>query len=318
MTLKKAIHLKMAGCFQLDMPAPFDFALTVAKPAGWHWSAPREVFDNGVLWSGIYLDDKPVGLKMTAEDRTVSAAVYARSGLNPPELARAKDEIDYALGRDVDLRGFYRFAARDELLSRVVKDLHGMRTGWLNDIFGRVILAICLQMAPLARSQKMMDNILEHYGTGLFFDGREVVLWPRAGDIGALDPEQLKKTANLGYRAGRLVQAARYVMDHPMTRRQLADLPEGQALKAAMAIPGIGEYSAGIILGRGSVTLDVWSVVIMSELVLKRTPQNPRGEVNALTAELNRRWGQWAWLAFAYIVNDLETLAKAYPLSRIH
>ena len=47
--------------FTLEIPDPFDFTLTVAKPAGWHWSTLRETFEGGTLWSGMYLGTSPSG-----------------------------------------------------------------------------------------------------------------------------------------------------------------------------------------------------------------------------------------------------------------
>lgn len=47
--------------FEIVMSEPFDFSLPVAKPAGWHWSTRREVFETGTLWSGTYVDGKPIG-----------------------------------------------------------------------------------------------------------------------------------------------------------------------------------------------------------------------------------------------------------------
>jgi hypothetical protein len=85
-----------------------------------------------------------------------------------------------------------------------------------------------------------------------------------------------------------------------------------------MTIPGIGEYSAGIILGRRDVPVDSWSVVILSELILGSSPKNGRGDIPALNELIKKRWGRWGWLAFAYIVNDLPYLASKYRLSRIY
>ncbi len=84
-----------------------------------------------------------------------------------------------------------------------------------------------------------------------------------------------------------------------------------------MEIPGIGRYSAGIILGQTSLPIDVWSVVIMSELFLGHTPEHPRTEIDQVASELTARWGEWRWFAFVYVLNDLENLAKEYGLSRI-
>ena len=312
------MRLTETSQFRLIIPEPFDFQLTVAKPAGWHWSTIKEVFKNGTLWSGVYLKDNPIGLKMSGTKRTVTVTIYSKSALMPREVNALKAVVRSGLGADEDLAGFYQFAKSDPVLSVTVKDLYGMRVGRLDDVFGRVILAILLQMAPLARSNQMMTTLLEHYGIKITFDRKEVTLGPRPRDISRLAPEELKVKAKLGYRAERLVQAAQFLTKHPLSLNELSALPEDIALKELMEIPGVGEYSAGIILGQTSVPIDVWSVVIMSELLTARTPQNPRQEINTVTTKLKERWGRWGWIAFVYVLNDLENLAKTFKLSRLH
>ena len=83
-----------------------------------------------------------------------------------------------------------------------------------------------------------------------------------------------------------------------------------------MEVPGIGRYSAGIILGR-SAPIDAWSVIVMSELLLRKTPENPRAEIDTVNKAVAERWGKWSWMAFAYILNDLENLARDYNLTRL-
>lgn len=303
--------------FEIVMPEPFDFSLTVAKPAGWHWSTPREIFRNGTLWSCIYLNSKPIGLKLSAINKNVTVNVYVQSDLTNNEEAMLQRSVRMGLGADEDLGAFYGFAHNDEVLSITVNDLYGLRVGRLDDLFGRVILAITLQMAPIKRSQDMMARLLDRYGTRIAFDHREVVLWPRPSNIAKLDPTELRREANLGYRAERLVKAARYLVEHPMSLEEVHQQPETQAVRNVREIPGIGEYSAGLIVGQSSVPLDVWSVVIMSELLLGCEPKNPRQEIKAVTQAMYSRWGEWAWMAFVYVVNDLPKLATIYNLSRL-
>jgi DNA-3-methyladenine glycosylase II len=304
--------------FDLTLPQPFDFSRTVAKPAGWHWSTIEETFKDGVLWSGVYIGEKPVGVKISAQGNEVQVVIYTSSPLLSAELSLLHSILWNGLGGEEDLNGFYEFAKSEEILSTTVKDLYGMRLGTLDDVFGRTILAILLQMAPMTRSDTMMTALLEHYGNRIEFDGKKVILWPRPSDIAAVDPEDLKKKANVGYRAKRLVKAAQFLSAHPLSTREMASLPEEEAIRKLAEIPGVGEYSAGIIFGRSSLPLDVWSVVIMSELFLGHTPQDPRAEIDAVIATLTRRWGKWKWFAFVYVVNDLEQLAETYHLSRIH
>jgi 3-methyladenine DNA glycosylase/8-oxoguanine DNA glycosylase len=301
--------------FTLTIPDPFDFSLTVAKPAGWHWSTPRETFEDGTLWSGMHVRGIPVGLKLSAEKKRVSVTVYGQAPLGREQLGGLKAELWSALGGNEDLSGFYRFARDDPILSTVVKHLKGMRIGMARDLFGDVILAILLQMAPMARSSRMIDDLLEHYGRRIGFDGREVTLWPGPGEIGRVDPQELRSTAKLGYRAERLVNAARFLSEHPITPEELSALPEEEAVKRLTGIPGIGPYSAGIILG--TFPIDVWSVVIFSELFLGRTPEDPREEIEDVVSRLSERWGKWRWFVFVYVLQDLAYLKEKYHLSRV-
>jgi hypothetical protein len=62
----QAIDLTTENRFSLLMPGPFDFHLTVAKPAGWHWSTFNEIFEDGIFWSGIYFKNSSIGLRMSA------------------------------------------------------------------------------------------------------------------------------------------------------------------------------------------------------------------------------------------------------------
>ena len=301
--------------FTLTIPEPFDFSLTVAKPAGWHWSTPRETFERGTLWTGMYAGETPAGLRLSAKGNVVSVTVFGKSPIPDSIRGTLEKEVWDALGGDEDLPGFYRFARKDPVLSAAVKHREGMRAGMARDLFGDVILAILLQMAPWARSSRMMDAILDHYGQRIEFDGREVTLWPRAGVLATVGPQELRKTAKLGYRAERLVAAARYLSEHPITPDELSALPENEAVKRLMAIPGIGPYSVGIILG--TFPIDSWSVVIFSELFLGKTPGHPRAEIEEVTSRLGERFGTWRWLAFVYVVQDLEYLSRKYHLSRV-
>jgi DNA-3-methyladenine glycosylase II len=303
--------------FEIFMKGPFDFSRTVAKPAGWHWSTPGEVFEAGTLWSGTYLKGTPVGLKMSAEDGKVCVRAYTQFRLDDAENSSLQIDIRLGLGGDEDLQAFYAVACNDDILSETVRNLYGMRAGRLDDVFGRVTLAITLQMAPLKRSEHMMAKLLSEYGTTIRFDDRVVVLWPRPSDIARLEPAELRRGANLGYRAERLTKAARYLVDHPISIHELLNRPEPYAIKTLMEIPGIGTYSARLILGRSSAPIDIWSVVILSELLLGRTPKHPRQEIGEVTKAMNDRWGKWSWIAFVYILNALPTLARTYKLSRV-
>ena len=314
--MRKYLRVGSVGHFEIRIPAPFDFSFTVAKPAGWHWSTPREVFKKNTLWSGTYVNGTPVGLKMVGVGDTVNVDCYTQLPLADDERGELRALIELGLGKQEDLGAFYDFAKDDDILSSVIEDLYGMRVGRADSVFGRVILAITLQMAPIKRSQDMMAKLLDKCGTTIIFDNKIVVLWPTASEIAQSSPFELRRVANLGYRAERLVNAARYLAAHPISPLELESQSESDAKKNVMKIPGIGEYSANLILGRSSAPVDVWSVTIISELLFGKTPEHPRQEIGNVTEVMNERWGEWSWVAFVYVLNDLPKLARRYRLSR--
>ena len=312
-----ALKLERAARLRIEIPEPFDFSLTVAKPAGWHWSTPTETFEDGVLWSAFYLGGRPVGLKLSAPGAgRVSATAYADFEFGDPDRRQLREALEFGLGKSLDVEGFYRFARKDPVLRRTVQDRYGMRLGRLDELFGRVILAITLQMAQLKRSRQMMGDILRLYGTRVRFEARETTLWPTPARIARLDPLVLRDKANMGYRAKLLHGAARYLEINPMSVRELDAMPDEEAVKKIKEIPGIGEYSAGIVLTRYA-PIDAWSVIVMSELLLGRTPERPRADIDSINKIIAERWGKWSWMAFAYVLNDLDNLARDYHLTRM-
>ncbi|MHB8781798.1 MAG: DNA glycosylase family protein, partial [Candidatus Geothermincolia bacterium] len=179
-------RLRQAGQVEVKMPRPFDFDLTVHKPAGWSWSTPGEIYADGTIWAGLHLNGVPVGARLSAKGAKVNATFFAPAPLGDAELALLTAEVEAGLGKDLDLAAFYDFGWRDAILAKTIEDLHGMRTGSFEDIFGRVILAICLQMAQLRRAMQMMAALLETYGDRLLFDGREVATWPSPAQLAAV------------------------------------------------------------------------------------------------------------------------------------
>ena len=302
---------------RVTVPDPFDFALTVAKPAGWHWSTPAETFEDGVLWTGVRFAGRPFGLKLSSPSGNgVTAVLYADAPISEADKRQVRGLLEFGLGKHLDMKSFYRFARKDPVLAKTVRDRYGMRIGRLDELFGRVILAITLQMAQISRSRKMMADIIDIYGTRIAFEGHEVTLWPEPPTVAKVPEQELRTKANMGYRGRLLSAAARYLQHNPMSIRDLDALPDEEAVRMIRQIPGIGQYSAGIVMTR-YVPIDAWSVIVMSELLLGKTPEVPRAEIETINSLVAERWGKWSWMAFAYILNDLDNLANDYDLTRL-
>jgi 3-methyladenine DNA glycosylase/8-oxoguanine DNA glycosylase len=303
--------------FDVDVEKPFDFELTVKKPAGWHWSTPFEVFEDGTLFTALRLSNlRLVGLKLGVKRGVVKTEAFSDCELNAIEKKELFERVKLGLGVGDDLKGFYSLAKRDALIKRLKKDLYGMRLGSPNDVFERALLAICLQMAPMKRSNQMMQCLIRCYGDAIRFYGKEIFYWPSPTKVAGTTTSDLREKCNLGYRAKSIREIAEAIIRGFPNILELRRLSEEQALKQLKSLYGIGDYSAQIISPHSGFPLDVWSARIFHEIIFGTTPKEPRKVIKRVEEEAKRRWGRYRWHVFVYVLHDLPRLLKHYKITK--
>ncbi|HEV2389347.1 MAG TPA: hypothetical protein VGS04_01355, partial [Nitrososphaerales archaeon] len=249
--------------FEIIPKQPYDFRLTVRKPAGWELFTSEEVFEHETLWTGIRFKAGPVGLKIqscgTVERPRVLVGVYSDREVPKGDGEKLREILGVSLGADQDLREFYDFARKDRILKHVVESLYGMHDTQGVSLFNSVILAICLQMARLKRSREMMEAIDRKYGETIEFDGRTVLLQPAAGSIAKLDEYSFAKACKLGYRAKYIIGSAKMIEAGFPDMAEILRMPPDEAKERLLELPGIGDYAADIINPHGGFPIDAWS-----------------------------------------------------------
>jgi DNA-3-methyladenine glycosylase II len=303
-----------AYCVEFEAVPPYSFELTVHKPAGWWWFTPDEVFENGTCWTVTRFKDALLGLKLkstgTLRNPMISCAIFSKMEVSDAEKQDITRMLKRALKTEEDLTEFYELARKDDVLRDVVKDLYGMHTvGW-PELFPALILAVTLQMAPMKRSNKMMELLMENFGDQARFDGKTIRYWPSAEKIANSTEEELKARAKLGYRAANLVAIATSLKQGFPTMDELWAMAPEEAKKKLLTLRGIGDYSAELVMPRMGFSLDVWSAKIFHILFFGKEPGNPRESIQTLKEIAEKRWGKWRGYAFVYVLNDLPRLSK--------
>jgi 3-methyladenine DNA glycosylase/8-oxoguanine DNA glycosylase len=308
------MKLPRVGGFDIAPLPPFNFRLTVRKPAGWDLFTPGEVFEEETLWTAVRHEARTFGLKIrsggTVEKPRVLVELYAKRPVTSAEIGALRESLSVCLGADQDLRRFYGLAAKDEILKHVVESLYGMHDTQAASLFNSVILAICLQMARLKRSNDMMEAINRNYGETIEFDGRQVLLQPTARRIAQLEPQAFAKRCKLGYRAKYLVASARMIDAGFPDIREIMAMQPSEAKEKLVELPGIGDYAADIINPHAGFPIDAWSVDVFGLLFFGKEPDNKREAIERVKREGLRRWGEWSWMAFFYVAQDLRNLSR--------
>jgi N-glycosylase/DNA lyase len=182
------------------------------------------------------------------------------------------------------------------------------------DVFQRLILAVTLQMAPIARSDQMMNLLINEYGDKVSFDGKDIAYWPSAERIANAEVGELERKCRLGYRAKFLKDIAQTLQAGFPSLQELEEMPAQEAKAKLMELNGIGEYSADIVLPHSGFALDVWSARIFSKLLLGKKAESPRNLIPKLKKIAEDRWGRWRGYVFIYVLQDLDKLSRRFNL----
>jgi len=259
------------------------------------------------------------GLKLkslgTTEKPAISCEIFSSRKLTDDRKEELSDTITWMLSLDEDMNEFYHLAKLDPFLNSLVKDLYGMRRTKRPDIFPLLILAVTLQMAPISRSNQMMNLLIKEYGERARFDGKEIPYWPTPETIAKTGVTELKQKCKLGYRAKVMKGIAKAVTKGFPTLRELDDMTPEQAKARLMELKGIGDYSADIVSPHPGFALDVWSAKIFNILLFGKQPDSPRDIIPRLKQIADERWGKWKGYVFVYMLNDLKNLSKRHNIN---
>ncbi len=308
------MNLKETYSVEAEAVPPYSFDLTMHKPAGWWWSTPDEVFEDATCWTATRFRNTLLGLKLkstgTLQKPRIQCTIFSKAELSHIEKQQITLMLKRALRTEEDITEFYKLAKKDSILSAVIKDLYGMHTVAWPEIFPTLILAVTLQMAPMKRSNQMMDLLIANFGDQAHFDGKTMHYWPSAETIATSTVKELKTKAKLGYRAANLIAIAKALQNGFPTMDELWAMAPEEAKKKLLTLRGIGDYSAELVMPRMGFPLDVWSAKIFYVLFFGKEPENPRKAIPVLKQTAEERWGKWRGYAFVYVLNDLPQLSK--------
>lgn len=240
--------MKLKNEFTVELKAipPYDFELTIHKPAGWYWSTPEEIFEHNTCWSATRFNEELLGVKLqstgTVRNPQINCTIYSRTKIDDSGKRGITKMLKRALKAEEDLADFYKLSKKDDILAGVVEDLYGMHTiGW-PELFPALILAVSLQKAPMKRSNQMMDLLMANFGDQASFPGKTIRYWPSPQNIVNLPEEELKNKAKQGYRARNLKAIAKTLTQSFPSMDELYAMDTEESKKKLLSLQGIGEY----------------------------------------------------------------------------
>jgi len=171
------------------------------------------------------------------------------------EAGRIASEI---LALDLDPSVLQQRAEAEPALRRTALALRGMRPPRYPDLFETFANVIPFQQLSLEAGIAVTSQLIRRFGQVYKFDGRDQFLFPSAEAIADSHVATLKSCGLSSRKAVALRSIAHTIARGSLKAYDIEALSSSEALDRLMQLPGIGPWSAALVLLRGFGRLDVF------------------------------------------------------------
>lgn len=162
------------------------------------------------------------------------------------------------LGLDVN-PAFLRFPVPiDGALRAAVLALRGLRPPRFANLFESFVNVIPFQQLSLDAGVAIVGRLIQRLGRRVEYAGRHYHGSPTAHSIATARMHQLRACGLSRIKAETLRNLARMVEARELAEQEISQMTSQQAMKALLELPGIGPWSAALVLLRGFGRLDVF------------------------------------------------------------
>lgn len=205
-------------------------------------------------------------------DATVLAEVHDAGSADAPELRcslhggdagpatrrAALTRLRRILGLDVDPAPLERARAAEPALDAATRALRGLRPPRYAGLFEAFASVVPFQQVSIDAGTAVTGRLVERFGVRLEHDGRQFHGFPTAAAIAEARTSRLRECGLSARKAETLRGLGAAVAAGTVSEPVLSAMSTADALRALTALPGIGPWSAALVLLRGLGRLEVF------------------------------------------------------------
>jgi DNA-3-methyladenine glycosylase II len=189
-----------------------------------------------------------VGVRVREHADGVTAEIVSPAAAGPELLAAVREQVARILSLDVDGSGFLAVGERDPVVGGLQRRYPGLRPVGFWSPYEAAAWAIICARISIRQAAAIKARMARELGEDVSFGSSAVSAFPA--------PQRLASLGDFPGLAGRkpewLRSLAVAALDGRLDAARLRALPAAEALAQLKELPGIGEFSAELVLLRGA------------------------------------------------------------------
>lgn len=245
--------------FELFALPPFSLERTIAALRR-RTANLVEVYEDGEYRRVVTLDGKP---RLLAVRQCAPNAVRVRAldgSLGMAGQIRAGALLDRMLGLSFDLAPVERAVGSDERLADILAQVPGLKPPRYDSLWTALLCVVPFQQVSLDAGMSILNRLVIASGSTLEHAGRTYYAFPSPERVAAADPDLLRQCGLSWIKVRTLMGAAEQIVSGALREEDIERLGDEEAIRLLTQLPGIGPWSAQIILLRGFRRLSVFPV----------------------------------------------------------
>jgi DNA-3-methyladenine glycosylase II len=156
------------------------------------------------------------------------------------------------------LTAFYAAAAQAPEIAPLVAEMRGVKPPRYPTLWEALVNALVFQQVSLHAALAVLRRVITRFSPVVAFDRHLLAPFPSPAAILTSDPVELRGLGLSTVKARTLLALAAGVERGQITEAELAPLSSPDAARRLTLLPGIGPWSAAVVLLRGLGRLDVF------------------------------------------------------------
>ena len=290
----------------LNPVAPYNFDLSVGI---FSWRDPQiSEYENGKFWQVIRVNNKLILAIIeatgTIDEPELSIDLNAEEKLQKKDIQSAENTINTIFSLDFDLKKFYKYVASDPVMSKLTRELRGLKSHATSTIFEALTSSIIEQQISLIASRSIERHMIKDHGEKLQIDNKTYYAYPTPESLSKLTREQLRESGLSLRKSEYIIDIAKNITAEKLDLELCKNYDYVSKIVDKLSqLRGVGQWTAHLTVLR---SMHLNRAFPTDDLGLRRSVSHFYCDDKKISADDARkiagRWGKWRGLAGFYVI----------------